>query len=81
MQGRRGSHVFFGGGGGKGSISPTNSIGKKNFPDKNILIYLLPLPAPSTTFLVKKFSGQKNVTMDHLHYRLNFDLDKNFITA
>jgi hypothetical protein len=20
-------------------------------------------------------------TMDHLHYRLNFDLDKNFITA
>ena len=22
-----------------------------------------------------------NVAMDHLHYRLNFDLDKNFITA
>jgi hypothetical protein len=25
--------------------------------------------------------GSICITMDHLHYRLNFDLDKNFITA
>jgi hypothetical protein len=30
-----------------------------------------------------KFNGIKckEMIMDHLHYRLNFDLDKNFITA
>ena len=51
IRGVVGPMFFFGG--GKGSIFPTNSIGKKKFPDKNILIYL---PPPST---VKKFSGQE----------------------
>jgi hypothetical protein len=43
-----------------------------------------------TQQLVKNFSfsdncrievGNLNDSMDHLHYRLNFDLDKKFITA
>jgi hypothetical protein len=29
----------------------------------------------------RKIQIQKTIPMDHLHYRLNFDLDKNFITA
>jgi hypothetical protein len=47
-QGRRGLHGFcvvFFWGGGKGSIFSTNSIGKIGSP-------------PSTTFLIKKFSGE-----------------------
>jgi hypothetical protein len=30
---------------------------------------------------ISSIEPDMQATMDHLHYRLNFDLDKNFITA
>jgi hypothetical protein len=33
------------------------------------------------TIIMQTLAGNLLAAMDHLHYRLNFDLDKNFITA
>jgi hypothetical protein len=33
------------------------------------------------TIMKETAKGKTTKSMDHLHYRLNFDLDKNFITA
>ena len=56
-----------GGGGGVGQKFPND--------EKNFRIYHGILSHEGVCY------SENEDAMDHLHYRLNFDLDKNFITA